>query len=92
MATPVIVDCPANEWTLVVTGNNFQIHQKLTGPLYLWTYRDEDGPEPTGKEEGIQMFVNDISETFIYEADVDLYVWADGRDGKVRVDVVEKVT
>lgn len=92
MATPVIIDCPANTWTLVATGNNFQIHQKLTGPLYLWTYRDESDPAPTDKAEGVQMFIESISETFIYEADIDLYVWSDGKAGKVRRDVVLKAT
>ena len=92
MANPVTIDCSANTWTKVYTGNNCQIHQKLTGPLYLWTYRDEADPAPTSKNEGVPMFINnEISYTFIYEADVDIYIWPVGQAGKVRVDEVKKV-
>ncbi len=88
MANPIFVDCPAGTWTLVaekvITGF---VRNKLRGPQYLQTYRVHGDSTPTEQSEGIQIFVDSDTATISATADIDVYIMALGKDGKVRVDL-----
>lgn len=89
MADPVFVDCPEDTWTLVAekvaTG---LIHRKENIPHYLQTYRDTGELAPTDNgEEGIPIFVDSITAVISAASDIDVYIMAKGRDGRVRVDL-----
>lgn len=89
MADPVLIDCPAGEWTLiaenVVAG---LVHRKKTAPSgYFQTYRTTGGTAPTEFEEGVPLFKGEIVEEISSVAHIDVYVWCTDKDGQVRVDL-----
>ena len=92
MAKPVFIDCTKNIWTKVATGvTTGQIHKKSEQPQeYLHTYRDTGGAAPpnteAGKEQGVPIFLNGVSELISATAGIDIYVYPVSSDGKVRVD------
>ena len=90
MENPVIVDCPANQLTLVdenVTSG--QIHKLYEQPYgYLQTYRINGDAAPTGKTEGVMIFNEfKITEEISAEQGIDVYLYPITSDGKVRVDI-----
>jgi hypothetical protein len=89
MANPSTVNCPANEWTLVAQNvTTGQIHKTLTDPnKYLQTYRMTGGDAPTGIDEGVPVFVGCDSAIISAAAEIDVYIYAIGDAGKVRVDI-----
>jgi len=88
MADPVLITCPADTWTLVAEGvTTGIIHRKQTDVVYLQTYRDDGELAPTTRDEGVQIFINSISEIISAAAKIDVYIYAVGKDGRVRVDL-----
>ena len=89
MADPVIVQCPANIWTLVAENVTAGSIKKIgNGPgRYLETYRMTGGAAPTDQAEGAIMFINGPSEIIEAAAGIDVYVMACGSAGAVRRDV-----
>lgn len=86
MANPVITACPAGQWTKVATNVTAgQVHKIITTPFYLQTYRDTGQTAPTAQSEGVMFSGNslDISAS----AGIDVYIWAGGAAGSVRVDL-----
>lgn len=89
MATPVFVPCTKNAWTKVAT--NVQtgfVHKVSHAPnTYLQTYRDTGDAAPTLRTDGVELFAESVTEDIFAIAGIDVYVWADGDAGKVRVDL-----
>ena len=89
MATPVFVTCTKDTWKKVAT--NVQtgfVHKVSHAPnMYLQTYRDTGDAAPTLRTDGVELFAKGITEDIFAIAGIDVYVWADGDAGKVRVDL-----
>ena len=85
MSDPVIVACPANEWTKVATNKTSGVvHIKDDTPsAYYQTYRDTTGTAPTDLTEAIPI---NKSLQISAAAGIDVYVWPVGVAGSVRVD------
>jgi len=89
MANPVIIDCPAGQWTAIaIKITTGIIWMKDTSPnVYLQTYRDNGDLAPTTEDEGVQIFINQNYEIISADANIDIYIWPKGENGKVRVDL-----
>jgi len=91
MADPVLVTCTQGQWTKVATAvMSGQIWRKDSTPHYLHTIRDTGGTPPDAldlNEEGVHMFVHSQSELIQDDSPIDIYIYALGADGVVRVDV-----
>lgn len=87
VSNPISVNCPEGQWTLVATATTGQIHKKIEGPVYLQTYRPTGSPAPTVKGEGVLFFEGYISADISFSSIADVYIWCDGANGAVRVDV-----
>jgi hypothetical protein len=89
MANPVIVPCPAGDWTKVATNvTTGQIKKLKTDPnKYLETYRTSGDPVPTEATEGVPIFIESYSETISASAGIDVYIMAVGANGSVRADL-----
>jgi len=88
MANPVIITCPADAWTPVaIKVSTGLIHRKLSIPLYLQTYRDTGETAPTSRDEGVPVFVDSNTAVISAAANIDVYLWAIGKPGEVRVDL-----
>ena len=88
MADPATVACPANVWTKVATDIlTGQIHKKLTRTVYLQTYRETGNPDPTLQSEGVPAFPDGPSEEISSNVPIDVWIFAVGKAGSVRVDV-----
>lgn len=86
MADPVITPCPANAWTKVATNvTSGAVWILSTSPgLYLQTYRDTGGTAPVDDSDGVQF---EVGLKISALAGVDVYIYAQGKDGSVRVDL-----
>lgn len=87
MANPAIIACPANAWTKVATnvqvGNVWLMN---TDPgAYLQTYRLTGEAAPTEKSEGVR--VERPGMAIDSSPGIDVYIYAIGQAGSVRVDV-----
>lgn len=90
MADPVLIDIPADTWTLVATGvTSGMVHKKgAMQSTYLQTYRSTGSPAPTLISEGVEMFLyNEISEEIDASVLIDVYIFVVGSAGRVRVDI-----
>jgi len=87
MANPVITAVTKGAWVKVatnVTCVNVQILNTLPS-AYSWTYRATGDPAPTLATEKVPLEFP--GRDFASQNDFDLYVWCDGDNGSVRVDV-----
>lgn len=85
MANPVLVDCHEGQWTLVATNQTAGIiHVLKDEAKYLHTYRVTGDTAPTTIEEGVRF---DTQLNISDSAGIDIYVWCQIQDGKVRVDL-----
>ena len=89
MADSVIVQCPADVWTLVASNVTAgRLHKLDSRPnSYIQTYRMTGNPAPVNIGEGAVTMVIENSDTIESAAPIDVYIMARGRDGRVRVDV-----
>ncbi len=89
MANPVFpVNVPVGVWTKVATGKVGTIWNKKTTTDYFMTIRDAGGAAPTGLAEGVKVFINNCSFFSISNTvEIDVYLWAEGNAGVVRVDL-----
>jgi hypothetical protein len=90
MSNPNFVNCPANTWTKVATNViTGQVWRDKTTVKYLHTYRETGDAAPTDRAEGMPIFVQEESdhESISAVSGIDVYIYAIGEDGRVRVDV-----
>lgn len=88
MAAPVEVAIPADTWTEVATDvTTGQVHRKITTVSYLQTYRPTGGAIPTDQDEGVPAFVGGLPEEINSSDPIDVYIFAIGKAGNVRVDL-----
>lgn len=89
MTNPLIVACPADEWTKIATDvTSGNVHRILKNPdVYLQTYRDTGDAAPTTTVEGVPVFVGAGSAEISASVGIDVYIYAAGAAGSVRVDV-----
>ncbi len=89
MSNPVFVDCPADAWTKVATAvTTGQLWKANTAPGYLQTYKLTGETAPSDRGEGMKLFSDDKNSEEISSSDpIDVYVFAVGAVGRVRVDV-----
>lgn len=89
MADPVVVACPANQWTKVASSvTTGQIHVMSKDPnIYLQTYRDAGEVAPTDKSDAVPAFVAGCPATISSLAGIDIYIFPVGAAGSVRVDL-----
>ena len=91
MADPVIVDCPAGEWTKVGTDIEnaiLNLHPNFHEASYIYTYRmtAEDAPLAADRPlEGVPIFDNRAPHPITAKAGegIDCYVWCEGNAGRV---------
>lgn len=89
MSNPIFVDCPADQWKKVATATTTgQLWEAQSIVEYLQTYRLTGETAPTERSEGMKLFANDKnSEEINSSTPIDVYVYAVGSAGRVRVDV-----
>jgi len=89
MANPVFpVAVPNGVWTKVATNVlNGQVWRKNSTPKYFMTYRDTGEVAPVNVAEGVAVFVDEISMAISSTVEIDVYLFARGEDGEVRVDL-----
>ncbi len=88
MANPVFVICTVDTWVKVATAvQTGQLWKANTSPDYFQTYKITGDPAPTTRGEGMALFSNGISEPISSAVLIDVYVYAAGSAGRVRVDV-----
>lgn len=90
MANPVLVDCPKNVWTKVVTNiiTGF-LHIKDTTPsVYLQTYRGTGGSAPAAGDPTEGVPIDDLFIPIEATSGIDIYIMPLSFDGVVRVDAV----
>ena len=88
MANPILVACAKNAWTKVATNVQTGFIHKVKGINgYLQTYRDTTDPAPTLITQGVVAFENSGTESINATAGIDVYIWAQGAAGSVRVDL-----
>jgi hypothetical protein len=85
------VNIPANTWTKVASNvTSGFLFKKRAGIRYLQTYRviSLGNPDPTLVDEGVAMFQgSSITEQISSSEPIDVWVYCDGADGVLRVDV-----
>jgi hypothetical protein len=89
MADPVLVACPEDAWTLVASNvTSGQIWNKKTDARYYQTYRDTGQPAPTDLTDAVNAFDGtENNEIISAAAGIDVYLYCEGDDGLVRVDL-----
>jgi hypothetical protein len=89
MANPVFVNCPANTWMRVASNvTTGQVWKSDKSPnLYLQTYRMTGNAAPVNQSEGVPCFHSNVFEEISSSAEIDVYIYAVGVDGRVRVDI-----
>lgn len=96
MAEPVFVDCPKNAWTKVATNVTSGFINIVKDDIaYLQTYKMTGvNPAPTLKSVGVKIYDPQNPSLRAYQqiikatAGIDIYIWAENSDGKVRVDII----
>lgn len=85
MANPTDVPCPAGVWTLVATAIQTGELEILDGTVeYLYTHRDTGGGPPTTLVEGTGL--SGHKRAHIRDSEpIDVYIWAIGSAGNVRL-------
>jgi len=87
MANPLIVPCPADTWTKVATGATSGViytKDRPSGGLYHTNVLTL-GAAPTGETEAIPIIDGKLD--IVVAAASDIYIYAKGAAGSVRVDV-----
>ena len=86
MADPVIKPCAKGVWTKVATNvTAATVWKKKTSPnAYYQTYRDTGTAAPTDLADAIPIV--EPGQTFSFGAAADIYIYAKGKAGSVRVD------
>lgn len=94
MANPLGVDCNANQWTPVATNVTAGMIWVINGApkKYYITYRDTADPAPTDLTDAILFDRFDEEGSYpgmpiSASTGIDVYIWADGAAGRVRVDL-----
>ncbi len=87
MADPLVVACPENTWTKIVTNvTNGMVHLLTASRgIYLQTYRQTGEAAPTLASEGVRIFDNEAE--ISSDSNIDVYIYCQGEAGSVRVDV-----
>lgn len=85
MANPVVVPCPANQWTKVITNLTAAAIRIMSNApdKYLFTYIATTGAAPTDLSEAVPL---DKNTPLSFALAADVYVYAIGGVGKVRID------
>lgn len=93
MPNPNIVECPADEWTLVaVAAKGGRINRVKTTPnKYAWTYRLTGGAAPTSEAEGVPIFDDRTYLQLPSSNGIDVYVYPYDHDGSVRPDILTEL-
>lgn len=88
-SNPLLVDCPANQWTKVATNVvTGQVWRMTSAPSkYLQTYRVTADPAPTDKSEGVGAFADVEKEIISASSAIDVYLYPVDAAGRVRVDI-----
>ena len=88
-ANPVVINCPKGVWTQIAAATTTgTIHKLSVAPeLYLQTYRLKGQPAPVGNDDATRLFSSGIVDNISNDGEIDVYVRAIGKDGKVRVDL-----
>ena len=88
MANPIFVACPADQFTKIATAvTTGQIWKAQSTAVYLQTYKLTGEAAPSSRDEGMKLFANGDSEEISSSEFIDVYVYAIGSAGRVRVDL-----
>jgi hypothetical protein len=88
MADPVILDLPADTWTVVATNKTsglIHVKQSQSNVKFWQTYRATGGTAPTDLSDAILM--NTPKEEISASTGIDVYVYPEGGTAKLRVDL-----
>ena len=89
MASPVIVPIPSNTWTIVATNVTSCRIFPMVIPAgnYLHTYRATGAAAPANLRDAVMIAPADsVDYSAAVAAPIDVYIWAGGFVGSVRVD------
>jgi len=91
MANPSVVNVPVGQYTKVTTAVVTGQIWKIIETEYRYTYRQTGGAAPTDLDEAVRIFKDDDESDNVVNISaneqIDIYLWAIGSSGKVRVDV-----
>jgi hypothetical protein len=88
MADPVVTTLTKDTWVKVATGvTTGLIHKMSKGINILQTYRDTTNPAPTDLTDAIRAFGDSHTEQISAGSPIDVYLYAQNQDGKVRIDL-----
>ena len=87
MPDPELITCPDGVWTKVATAvRTGMIHIKDLSPAYFQTYRvTGEAPPPANLNEAVSVSVDGAA--ILGNEDIDVYIYAQGAEGRVRVDL-----
>jgi hypothetical protein len=87
MANPTIIDCPADQWTKVATNVTAGLIHIFQGEKLKWlqAYRLTGEAAPTDRSDAVPLV--EPTDNISASAAIDVYVYPNGADGKVRVDL-----
>lgn len=89
MANPIFINLTKDTWvkiaTSVVAGQVWKVNSSPES--YLQTYKVAGEAAPTGRALGVTAFNKSSVEEIASPSPIDVYLWADGEDGRVRVDL-----
>lgn len=89
MASPIIVTIPANTWTIVATNvTSCRIFPlRIPAGNYLHTYRATGAAAPADLRDAVMIAAGDsVDYSAAVAAPIDVYVYADGFIGSIRLD------
>lgn len=89
MSNPIIVACPAEQWTLVASATQVgTLNKNNTRTRYSYTYRETGGGAPPIAGNLADSVPWTTPQLWIaHPADIDVYVWAHDDAGAVEVEL-----
>lgn len=92
MPNPVIVQCPADTWTLIGSDVRGTLLHRIGSQAtnYVWTYREVGDDPPTTADEGKSLFDKDDNFELPKSKGFDFYVYPHKKAGSVRLDEYEE--
>ena len=87
MANPTTVSCPKNQWTKVATAVKNGGVWKRKNATYFQTFRQTGEAAPTLRTDEAKIFVGYDFISISSDTEIDVYIYCEINDGKVRVDI-----
>ena len=88
MTNPAVIICPVATWTKVATDvKTGQVWRKEAEPAYFVMHKDTGDAAPTTLDDSVVAFSQSENMVIAATAGIDVYIYAAGAAGSVRVDL-----